>query len=85
MSQLTHDYSFPSVMREKLQAVRWRKAGLSAVRAVAMAGAVLLLAAGVAAAAVSFFFPRKGLTTLVTICWDQYHKTFNSCNRQIQL
>lgn len=43
MSQLTHDYSFPSVMREKLQAVRWRQAGLSAVRAVAMAGAVLLL------------------------------------------
>jgi hypothetical protein len=43
MSQLTHDYSFPSVMREKLQAVRWRQAGLSAVRAVAMGGAVLLL------------------------------------------
>ncbi len=43
MSQLTHDYSFPSVMREKLQAVRWRKAGLSAVRAVAVSGAVLLL------------------------------------------
>ena len=43
MSQLTHDYSFPSVMREKLQAVRWRQAGLSAVRAVAMGSAVLLL------------------------------------------
>jgi hypothetical protein len=43
MSQLTHDYSFPSVMREKLQAVRWRQAGLSAVRAVAVSVAVLLL------------------------------------------
>lgn len=43
MSQLTHDYSFPSVMREKLQAVRWRQAGLSAIRAIAMSCSVLIL------------------------------------------
>ena len=43
MSQLTHDSLFPSVMREKLRSVRWRQAGLSAARAIAI-GAVVLLA-----------------------------------------
>ena len=44
MSQLTHNNVFPSVMREKLRSVRWRQAGLSAARAVAI-GATVLLAA----------------------------------------
>ena len=42
MSQLTHDNVFPSVMREKLRSVRWRQAGLSAARAIAIGAAVLL-------------------------------------------
>ena len=42
MSQLTHDSVFPSVMREKLRSVRWRQAGLSAARAIAIGAAVLL-------------------------------------------
>lgn len=44
MSQLTHESVFPSIMREKLRSVRWRQAGLSAVRAIAIAAAVLLTA-----------------------------------------
>ena len=42
MLQLTHDNVFPSVMREKLRSVRWRQAGLSAARAIAIGAAVLL-------------------------------------------
>ena len=42
MSQLTHDSVFPSVMRAKLRSVRWRQAGLSAARAIAIGAAVLL-------------------------------------------
>ena len=44
MSQITHDTALPSVMRGKLRSVRWRQAGLSAARAVAMGAFVLILA-----------------------------------------
>ncbi|MEJ7595737.1 MAG: hypothetical protein WKF77_29860 [Planctomycetaceae bacterium] len=48
MSQITHENAFPSVMRAKLRSVRWRQAGLSAARAIAIATSVLLAAMTVA-------------------------------------
>lgn len=42
MSQITHENAFPSIMRDKLQSVRWRQAGLAAARAIALGASVLL-------------------------------------------